>query len=84
MNYARIRKLLTIRKIGLLSGPMLALGLYVGPWFGMFLNSAKPELNSMAAVAVLMAVWWLTEAVPLAATALMPLVLFPLLKIMPG
>lgn len=28
-----------------------------------------------------MAVWWLTEAIPLAATSLLPLVLFPLLQI---
>lgn len=34
-----------------------------------------------AAVAVLMAVWWATEALPLAATALVPLVAFPLLGI---
>lgn len=32
-----------------------------------------------AAVAVLMAVWWMTEAIPIPATALIPLVLFPLL-----
>ncbi|SEA25880.1 solute carrier family 13 (sodium-dependent dicarboxylate transporter), member 2/3/5 [Bowdeniella nasicola] len=30
-----------------------------------------------AAVAVLMGVWWMTEAIPLAATALVPLVAFP-------
>ncbi|MGW9551635.1 SLC13 family permease [Citricoccus zhacaiensis] len=30
-----------------------------------------------AAVAVLMAVWWMTEAIPIPATALLPLVLFP-------
>jgi solute carrier family 13 (sodium-dependent dicarboxylate transporter), member 2/3/5 len=30
-----------------------------------------------AGVAALMAVWWLTEAIPLSATALLPLVLFP-------
>lgn len=35
----------------------------------------------VAAVVVLMAVLWMTEAVPLAATALLPLVLFPLLGI---
>ncbi len=35
----------------------------------------------MAAVAVLMALLWMTEAVPLAVTALLPLVLFPLLGI---
>ena len=37
------------------------------------------ELRITAAVAVLMGVWWITEAIPLAATALMPLILFPAL-----
>ena len=36
-----------------------------------------------AAVAVLMAMWWMTEALPIAATALVPLVLFPILGIAP-
>jgi sodium-dependent dicarboxylate transporter 2/3/5 len=36
-----------------------------------------------AAVASLMAVWWLTEAIPLAATALVPIALFPLLGVLP-
>lgn len=36
-----------------------------------------------AAVAILMAVWWITEAIPIAATALVPIVLFPLLDIAP-
>ena len=34
---------------------------------------------AVAAVAALMAIWWLTEAIPVAATALLPLALFPLL-----
>lgn len=37
--------------------------------------------RATAAVAAWMACWWLTEAVPLAATAMLPLVLFPLLGI---
>lgn len=35
-----------------------------------------------AAIAILMGVWWMTEAIPLAATALVPVTLFPLLGIM--
>ena len=38
----------------------------------------------MAAVAGLMAVWWITDAIPLAATALLPVVLYPVLGIMSG
>ena len=36
-----------------------------------------------AAVAMLMAAWWVTEAIPIPATALLPLLLFPLLGILP-
>jgi hypothetical protein len=36
-----------------------------------------PAARATAAVAVWMAVWWLTEAIPIYATALLPLALFP-------
>jgi len=36
-----------------------------------------------AAVAALMAIWWITEAIPIAATALLPVALFPLLGVSP-
>ena len=36
----------------------------------------------VAAVAILMAVWWGTESIPLPVTALLPLALFPLMGIM--
>ncbi len=42
-----------------------------------------PEAWRTAAVSVLMAVWWISEALPIAATALVPLVAFPLLGIRP-
>ena len=40
--------------------------------------------SRLAAVAALMAIWWMTEAIPLFATALLPLALFPLLGILAG
>ena len=40
--------------------------------------------SRLAAVALLMAIWWVTDAIPLFATALLPLVLYPLLGIMSG
>ena len=44
----------------------------------------NPPASRLAAVAALMAIWWMTEAIPLFATALMPLALFPLLGILAG
>lgn len=41
-----------------------------------------PAAQRAAAVTVLMAVWWVTEAVPIAATALVPVALFPLLGVL--
>lgn len=46
------------------------------------LPGLAPEGQRVAAVATLMAVWWMTEAVPLPATALLPIVLFPMLGVM--
>lgn len=48
------------------------------------LEPSEPDITKMAAIAVLMATLWITEAIPLAATALIPLVLFPLLALLPG
>lgn len=41
----------------------------------------QPEGQRLAAVVALMAVWWTTQAMPVAVTSLLPLVLFPLLGI---
>jgi len=35
-----------------------------------------------AAVTLLMAIWWITEAIPISATALVPMVLFSILGIL--
>jgi sodium-dependent dicarboxylate transporter 2/3/5 len=44
----------------------------------------NPNVGKVAAVAVLMAIWWITEAVPLAATSLVPLVFFPIFGVLSG
>ncbi len=41
----------------------------------------SPSAWKVAAIAVLMATWWATEAIPVAVTALLPLALFPLFGI---
>ncbi len=64
----------------------LGLGILAALWLGLGtdLDPGHPAVTRMAAVAVLMALWWVTEALPLAATALVPLVALPLLGIAPA
>ncbi|MEZ6244022.1 MAG: DASS family sodium-coupled anion symporter [Phycisphaerales bacterium] len=75
------RGVASARWIGLVLGPLLAVVLYL------VLPSGEHGLSdggrATAACAALMATWWLTEAVPLAATALLPIVLFPLVGALP-
>ncbi|WP_296316183.1 SLC13 family permease [Winogradskyella sp. UBA3174] len=65
---------LTKQKIGLFSGPVM---------FIIILQFFHPEglseaANAVLASAVWVAIWWITEALPIAVTALLPIVLFPL------
>jgi len=46
------------------------------------LDPTNPLVSKMAAIASLMAIFWATEAIPLAATSLIPIVLFPVMGIM--
>jgi sodium-dependent dicarboxylate transporter 2/3/5 len=67
----------TYQLVGLLLGPLC--------FAAMLLSPASAGLSAAgwatAALAVWMAVWWSTEALPLFATALLPLVMLPLLGI---
>ena len=62
-------------------------GLFLGPLIaGLMIFAGPPENLSQpgwmtASVGILMAVWWATEAVPIAVTALLPIVVFPLFGI---
>ncbi|MCB0647887.1 MAG: SLC13/DASS family transporter [Saprospiraceae bacterium] len=60
--------------IGLILGPILFLItlLFYKP------EGLSPQGVGILATAIWMAVWWVTEAIPIAVTALMPIVLFPL------
>jgi len=66
--------------LGLLAG---IAGLFCILLFGDF---GKENYNAeiVAAIAVLMAVWWITEAIPLSITSLIPLVLFPYFGVISG
>ncbi len=73
--------------------PPAGRGQKVGLWLGLAffvlllvfpVDPSNGQASRMAAVALLMATWWVTDAIPLFATALLPLFLFPLLGIMDG
>jgi len=69
-----------IKTIGLIIGPIL----FIYFLFFTQLDPEQPAVSATLAVALLMAVWWITEAIPLAVTSLLPVALFPLLGIMDG
>ena len=65
------------KRIGFLAGPLI---------FAVILFIPHPESMNLeawrvAAVGVLMAIWWVTEAIPIPATALLPIILFPVLGV---
>lgn len=69
----------TRKTIGFILGPLVSSALLFIPF-----GTENPQIPRMAAAAALMAIWWITEAIPIPATALLPLVLFPFLGIMSG
>ena len=66
------------QKIGLVLGPVLFMVMLFMPTP----SGMEPLAQKMAAVACLMATWWMTEAIPIPATSLIPIALFPLMGIM--
>ncbi len=44
----------------------------------------SPAARNAGVIALLMAIWWITEAIPVYATALIPMALFPLLSVLPA
>lgn len=71
------RDLTPRHKIGLVLGPVV--------FFAMLLSSPPEGLSTAgwytAATALLIAIWWVSEAIPLSVTALLPVLIFPILGV---
>jgi sodium-dependent dicarboxylate transporter 2/3/5 len=78
----------TIQRIGLAGGPVLALLVYLilpTQYTGISGEPVAFAAAGRATLAVMawMATWWLTETIDIAATALLPIAVFPLVGILP-
>lgn len=62
-------------------GLYLGLFLFILLWILPAPEGLSDAAWKTAAVATLMAIWWISEALPIAATALIPIVLFPFLQV---
>lgn len=69
-----------IRQWALILAPLISL-------FVILFTDLDPQNRNVTycfAIALLMAIWWITEAIPLAVTALLPVALFPLFGVVDG
>ena len=62
------------KNIGLVLGPLLFILIH----FLVHPEGLSEQGKSVLGVTVWIAIWWITEAIPIEVTALMPLILFPL------
>ena len=66
------------KNIGLILGPIIYIILNFFPSF-----LPEPKAMLVLALAAWMVIWWVTEAIPIPATALLPMVIFPLSGVFP-
>lgn len=71
--------LLKKKQISIIGGLLLFCLLLLFP-----VDMQNPGVGKALAIAALMTVWWVTEAIPLAVTALLPVILFPVLGLIDG
>ncbi len=65
-----------LRFVGLVLGPTLFVIAILSP-----IEALSIDAKIVLGIALWMAVWWVTEAVPIYATSLIPLILFPILNV---
>lgn len=70
--------MITKKRIGLILGPLsfLLIQLFIEP------EGLSSEGNSVLAITSWIAIWWISEAIPIEATSLLPIILFPLLGVL--
>ncbi|MBT8265451.1 MAG: DASS family sodium-coupled anion symporter [Bacteroidia bacterium] len=66
------------KQIGLILGPLVFTIIQLLPF-----DLISDMGDNVIAVALWMVIWWITETVSISVTALLPLILFPLLKVLP-
>ena len=65
---------MNLKKIGFFLGPIL----FVLTRYTLDSEGLSDQGNAILASTFWIAIWWITEAIPIAATSLMPIILFPL------
>lgn len=80
MNRPRRSAADVVKFIGLLLGPIAFFIPFVWP----VVPSLEGPARAAAATTAWMALWWVTEAIPIPATALLPVVLFPATGVLPA
>jgi len=68
------------KKINLYLGPLISLSLF----YGLKFSGVSAPICSTGAITFLCAYWWVTEAIPIPATSLIPIACFPLFGILSG
>lgn len=69
-----------VKNVALLAAPLLSLAIILF----VDLDPENKKVTYCFAIALLMAIWWITEALPLAVTALLPVALFPVFGVVDG
>ena len=65
-------------------GLVLGLALFFAVLLAPTPEGMRPEAQRAGAVGALMATWWISEAIAIPLTALLPLALFPMLGVLPS